>query len=246
MSASLHARRIFCYILHLRIRQEDTLINSSVNGTDDASPKTVAVIVAHPDDETLWAGGTILSHPSWKWHIVTLCRASDADRAPRFTQAVQVLGARGAMGDLDDGPDQVALPDSAVQNAIMALLQPLHYDLVISHSPAGEYTRHLRHEEVSRAVISLWSERRLMTRELWVFAYEDGGRRYYPKPMEGASIFNLLPQRAWEMKYRIITDTYGFPPDGFEARTTPRAEAFWRFTASSDAKAWMEQGGGRA
>jgi len=27
------------------------------------SAKTVAIIVAHPDDETLWAGGTILSHP---------------------------------------------------------------------------------------------------------------------------------------------------------------------------------------
>jgi len=24
--------------------------------------KTVAIIVAHPDDETLWAGGTILFH----------------------------------------------------------------------------------------------------------------------------------------------------------------------------------------
>jgi LmbE family N-acetylglucosaminyl deacetylase len=32
-------------------------------------PKSVAVIIAHPDDETLWAGGIILSHPSWLWFI---------------------------------------------------------------------------------------------------------------------------------------------------------------------------------
>ena len=25
----------------------------------------VAVVVAHPDDETLWAGGLLLSHPEW-------------------------------------------------------------------------------------------------------------------------------------------------------------------------------------
>ena len=25
------------------------------------------MIVAHPDDETLWAGGTILKHPEWHW-----------------------------------------------------------------------------------------------------------------------------------------------------------------------------------
>jgi LmbE family N-acetylglucosaminyl deacetylase len=28
--------------------------------------KNVAIIVAHPDDETLWAGGTILNHPYWR------------------------------------------------------------------------------------------------------------------------------------------------------------------------------------
>ena len=39
--------------------------------------KKTAVIVAHPCDETLWAGGTILSQPAWNWFIATLCRASD-------------------------------------------------------------------------------------------------------------------------------------------------------------------------
>ena len=30
------------------------------------------VIVAHPDDETLWAGGTLLMHPDCRWTVVTL------------------------------------------------------------------------------------------------------------------------------------------------------------------------------
>jgi LmbE family N-acetylglucosaminyl deacetylase len=46
--------------------------------------KTVAVIVAHPDDETLWAGGTILSHPTWNCFIISLCSGSDPDRNPGF------------------------------------------------------------------------------------------------------------------------------------------------------------------
>jgi len=33
--------------------------------------KTVAIIVAHPDDETLWAGGTILNHPGKTWILVS-------------------------------------------------------------------------------------------------------------------------------------------------------------------------------
>jgi LmbE family N-acetylglucosaminyl deacetylase len=215
-----------------------------VSTTDEDLPRDAAVIVAHPDDETLWAGGTILSYPSWKWHIVTLCRASDPDRAPKFLRLLNDLGATGKMADLDDGPEQVPLRDAEVQQAIMRMLPARHFDLVICHNPAGEYTRHLRHEEVGRAVITLWNTGQLSTRELWIFAYEDGGKHYMPRAIESASIYTVLPASIWQRKYRIITGTYGFPPEGFEARITPRAEAFWRFTDSSLARAWLEQGGG--
>ena len=33
--------------------------------------RRVAVIVAHPDDETLWAGGLLLAHPEWTTFIAT-------------------------------------------------------------------------------------------------------------------------------------------------------------------------------
>ena len=57
--------------------------------------KTVAVIVAHPDDETLWTGGMMLSHGEWNVFIGSLCRASDTNRAPKFFQALKVIGAKG-------------------------------------------------------------------------------------------------------------------------------------------------------
>lgn len=118
--------------------------------------KTAAVIVAHPDDETLWAGGTILSQAARNWFIASLCRASDVDRAPRFMRALQDLGADGKMSDLDDGPEQKPLSENEIQETILHLLPQRHFDLIISHNPAGEYTRHLRHEELGRAVIMLW------------------------------------------------------------------------------------------
>ena len=70
-----------------------------------------AVVVAHPDDETLWCGGYILAHPEYDWRIVTLCRASDPDRAPKFRRVLEQLGAVGDMADSDDGPDQVPHTD---------------------------------------------------------------------------------------------------------------------------------------
>jgi LmbE family N-acetylglucosaminyl deacetylase len=202
--------------------------------------KSVAVIVAHPDDETLWAGGTILSHPLWSFFIISLCRASDTDRAPKFSNALRVLKAEGSMGDLDDGPDQKPLDKNEVDESILKILPQKHFDLIISHNPSGEYTRHLRHEEVSSSVIRLWSRGKISGNTLWTFAYEDGSKQYYPKPVESANIYHLLTKHIWLRKYRIITETYGFEKNGFEAETTPRAEAFWEFTNTNDAQKWLK------
>ena len=189
-----------------------------------------AVIVAHPDDETLWAGGTILSHPAWKWFIVCLCRGSDKDRAPKFLRTLKFLGATGNIGDLDDGPEQKPLDENELDHTILNLLSSNHFDLIISHSPAGEYTKHIRHEETGKAVIRLWQKGKIFTDELWTFAYEDGDKKYYPRPVKTASFFHLLPERIWQKKYNIITKIYGFEKTSFEAETTPRAESFRQFT----------------
>ncbi len=206
-------------------------------------PKTVAVIVAHPDDETLWAGGTILGHPSWKFLIISLCRASDTNRAPRFYEALKILRAEGKMGDMDDNPEQKPLDENEVQHTILQLLPQKYFDLIITHNPNGEYTKHIRHEEVSKAVIKLWHTGKISTHELWTFAYEDGGKEYYPKPIETASISRILSKRIWLRKYSIITETYGFEKGSFEAETAPHAEAFWQFSNSYDAQKWLKNPG---
>lgn len=192
-----------------------------------------AVIVAHPDDETLWAGGTILMNPRVEWTVVTLCRGDDPDRAPRFHQAMQALGARGATGSLDDGAAQAPLALENVRQTILSLLPEHTFDLVITHSPQGEYTRHRRHEEVSQAAADLLARGELTAGEAWVFAYEDGGGNYLPRPIRNSDITVKMPEEVWQRKYGIITVAYGFGPDTFEARTTPRSEAFRRLQINS-------------
>ena len=201
------------------------------------------MVVAHPDDETLWAGGTILSHPSWQWFIVCLTRGSDTDRAPKFRQALKVLKSKGIMGDLDDGPGQLSLDKKELDRAILDLLPSEYFDLVVSHNPSGEYTRHIRHEETGAAVIKLWRAGKISAPELWCFAYEDGNRDYLPRPVEAASIHRSLTKHIWLRKYSIITETYGFEKNSFEAETTPRAESFWKFTNPYEAEQWLRNKG---
>lgn len=203
------------------------------------STKKVAIIVAHPDDETLWAGGTMLSHTSWKCFVVCLCRGSDKERASRFFDALKVYKSEGIIGDLDDEPDQKPLDESEIEQVILDLLPPESFDLIITHNPTGEYTRHLRHEEISKAVITLWHLGKIYARKLWTFAYEDGNKLHYPQPVKKASVYHILKRKIWLRKLSIITITYGFEIGSFEAKITPKAEAFWQFTDPSIAKKWL-------
>lgn len=196
-----------------------------------AEQSNCAVIVAHPDDETLWSGGTILMNPANEWTIAATCRKSDPDRNPKFYKAVRLLHATGYMGDLDDGPDQMPLAPETVESEILSLLPDRTFDLIITHSLHGEYTRHRRHEEVAAAVVALLESGRVKTSTLWMFAYEDGNRHYLPKPINHADLRVNIPQDIWSRKYHMITETYGFPEDGWEAKTTPVTEAFWVFNS---------------
>ena len=61
--------------------------------------------------------------------------------------------------------------------------------------------------------------------------------------MKNAAIYRTLTKRIWLKKYSIITETYGFEENSWEAKTTPNDEAFRQFTNSFTAKKWLNNGG---
>ena len=48
-------------------------------------------------------------------------------------------------------------------------------------------------------------------------------------------------EEIWRHKYRLMTQGYGFGSDSWEARVTPRSEAFWCFHDARAASRWVEQ-----
>jgi LmbE family N-acetylglucosaminyl deacetylase len=206
-------------------------------------PFTAAVIVAHPDDETIWAGGTVLMNSDWQWIFVSLCRGNDPDRAPKFIQAVNQLGGIGWIGDLDDGSEQLPLDEVIVQRTILSLLPNKDFDLVLTHSPHGEYTRHRRHEECGKAVSVLWENGLIKANKLWMFAYEDsgkGGKDDLPQAIKTAHKKDQLHEDVCMRKRRIITDVYGFAPETYEAKIVMKEEAFWCFDSPADFQEWLK------
>ena len=111
------------------------------------------------------------------------------------------------MGDLDDEPEQKPLSNDKVELSILDLLPQTHFDLIITHNPKGEYTRHLRHEETSKAVISLWHDGKISTNQLWFFAHEDGNKASLVVIRILLSLTIKMTQKYWQ-----FWNLWGFLP----------------------------------
>jgi hypothetical protein len=141
---------------------------------------------------------------------------------------------------MEDGPEQNPLQQTELRPEVLKLLPEITYDLILTHSPNGEYTRHRRHEEVSLAVTSLWNDGVILAEELMLFAYHDDGR-ILPRAIKTAHQYTRLQEEIWQGKYRLITDVYGFDPNSWEARTTPKEEAFWCFHSPLALHDWVRK-----
>lgn len=125
------------------------------------------VIVAHPDDETLWAGATIAAEPG----TGVLCLTNRSVRARRsaFQRAMSALGAVGVILDV---PDRRSEPPTAsdldqMTAAVRLVLLACPSAAVFTHGPEGEYG-HVMHQSVSAVVTTVAKD---LGADLWYFDF---------------------------------------------------------------------------
>lgn len=179
------------------------------------------VITAHPDDETIWMGGTIIENKDLDWTIISLCRAEDKDRKPRFEKACKYFGAKSIISDLDD---EILKPltINEVMDKIKSLLPKEKFEYVFTHGPNGEYG-HMRHIETYKAVKEMIEKNVIECKKAFCFSYIK--KNDYCVPEKGFKNIKLK-RNVFIGKRYLINQIYGFSEDGFESKSCNKMESF--------------------
>lgn len=153
------------------------------------------IVVAHPDDETLFFAGLVLQKRERAWDIVCVTDANGdgrgEERFKEFKAACQELGA-GCLGFL-------GYPDIFDKRLdVLAIKQDLFdklgdYDCIYTHGPTGEYG-HPHHQDTSIAVHEAGLEAGI---PVWSVAYNS-------KPDE----IITLGKQSYGIKLKLLVQNY--------------------------------------
>lgn len=164
---------------------------------------TATLVVAHPDDETIFCGGTMLTYPEWNWNVVCLTWSiGDDPRGTQFQRAMEFfksLGVRVAsyqcLGKSDHDLSQEEISD---WKATISGLN-LSSTIVLTHNTEGEYG-HPHHKVVNKICNELFMN-------VWEFICP-GATNVAPQPFRTNIVTVPLSRDVLNKKVEIYNRCY--------------------------------------
>jgi len=132
--------------------------------------KRILLIVAHPDDETIFCGGTMLLYPNYKWTVISV---TDCQRSSEFNDAMEFFKKLGVnivsyktlgQKDIKQEAELSGLVQEKDMWEVAIKKESFSADLILTHNEVGEYG-HGAHKLLNAVVTSLFSD------NIWKFIY---------------------------------------------------------------------------
>lgn len=162
------------------------------------------ILIAHPDDETIFSGGLLLTYPQWNWTIICATWSLASIRGQQLAQAVKIYHHQYSVNI-----SQLVLlgfPDGRTKNKInkhqlISKLATIHkdFDIVFTHNSKGDYG-HPSHGAVHQAALSLYSN-------IWEFIIPTN-QYVAPQPFKTTTHVLPLSKQLLTKKRKIFTSCH--------------------------------------
>ncbi len=174
--------------------------------TVDLNKAKKLMIVAHPDDETIWGGGHLLQDMG-RYLVVCITAGTDPVRDEELKNAMAICQAQYlklGFPDLDrqQKQDRWKTAGTDIRATLEIVMTAKNWQSIVTHNPRGEYG-HRHHKMTSRFVTSVF-RKRLKKDNLFYFGayykprYREKLRRHHPLPenIANTKVTKMLPEYA--------------------------------------------------
>lgn len=173
---------------HIKITASKGFISKSTLDNLNLTVIDKVMIVAHPDDETLWGGAHLLQD---EYLVVCLTNGWNENRKNEFIETMKTTNDKYIILNYPDirksyangkyDTDTLSTCKTAMQKDINTILTYKQWNQVITHNPNGEYGKY-HHKTICQLVTASF-EKNCKNSELWYF-----GRYYNPGNIPGEQI----------------------------------------------------------
>ena len=130
-------------------------INNSILNQYNASQYRKLMIVAHPDDETLWGGAHLFKD---RYFVICLTNGFNLKRSNDFKKILKFTNNSGIILNYPDTQDNIRDDWSKVKIGLLKDLSKLlnyqNWDKIVTHGPEGT-TGHIHHKKTSKYVTQI-------------------------------------------------------------------------------------------
>ena len=173
---------------HIKITAKNGFISKSTLNNLNLTVIDKVMIVAHPDDETLWGGAHLLQD---EYLVVCLTNGWNESRKNAFIETMKTTNDKYIILNYPDirktysngkyDADTLSTCKTAMQKDINTILSYKKWSQVITHNPNGEYGKY--HHKTISSLVKTSFEKNCKNSELWYF-----GRYYNPGNIPGQQI----------------------------------------------------------